>query len=306
MGLKRHFSVAAVAGLWAVEMLIPSSAECQWRPTRQFTVRDGLVQSQISEIAQDADGYLWVATQGGLCRFDGQTFRRFTREDGLPDNVVNGVDTLGSEAWIATDLAGIAHWDGTSFTNIPDLPLPEGEMLTGVRALSDGTILVTSNEGVLAYRNHHWTLIDDRPSWVLLKGTGDRSISIGHTPLSIDKDLKISPLIELKEEQNLLAAAENPDHTWIALQPHTLSLIQGSDVRWMTPDIDGEITTLLADESGSGLWIGTDQGLWRRHEDGVVEKMFIEPELPGDPFAVSDADTMIKYINANARMPQSI
>ena len=31
--------------------------------------------------------------------------------------------------------------------------------------------------------------------------------------------------------------------------------------------------------------------------DGVVEKMFIEPEEPGDPFSVSDADTMLKYLD---------
>ena len=31
-------------------------------------------------------------------------------------------------------------------------------------------------------------------------------------------------------------------------------------------------------------------------KNGVVEKMFIEPNEPGDPFKVSDADTMIKYL----------
>ncbi len=40
-------------------------------------------------------------------------------------------------------------------------------------------------------------------------------------------------------------------------------------------------------------------------KDGVVEKMFIEPQKPGDPFEVSDADTMLNYINAEAELPQS-
>lgn len=30
--------------------------------------------------------------------------------------------------------------------------------------------------------------------------------------------------------------------------------------------------------------------------DGVIEKMFIEPDVPGDPFEVSDADTMLKFL----------
>ena len=40
-------------------------------------------------------------------------------------------------------------------------------------------------------------------------------------------------------------------------------------------------------------------------KDGVVEKMFIEPQKPGDPFEVSDADTMLNYIHAEAELPQS-
>jgi glutaredoxin-like protein len=35
--------------------------------------------------------------------------------------------------------------------------------------------------------------------------------------------------------------------------------------------------------------------------DGVVEKMFIEPDVPGDPFEVSDADTMMKYLRPNQK-----
>ena len=45
--------------------------------------------------------------------------------------------------------------------------------------------------------------------------------------------------------------------------------------------------------------LGFGERSWRYSmlvKDGVVEKMFIEPEKPGDPFEVSDADTMLKYI----------
>ncbi|MCZ6892460.1 MAG: glutaredoxin domain-containing protein [Gammaproteobacteria bacterium] len=37
--------------------------------------------------------------------------------------------------------------------------------------------------------------------------------------------------------------------------------------------------------------------------DGVVEKMFVEPELEGDPYEVSDADTMLGYIAPAAHKP---
>ena len=41
-------------------------------------------------------------------------------------------------------------------------------------------------------------------------------------------------------------------------------------------------------------------------KDGVIEKMFIEPDLPGDPFEVSDADTMLNFIAPNASKPLDV
>lgn len=36
-------------------------------------------------------------------------------------------------------------------------------------------------------------------------------------------------------------------------------------------------------------------------EDGTIRKMFIEPDVPGDPFEVSDADTMLKYLSPDRK-----
>jgi glutaredoxin-like protein len=55
--------------------------------------------------------------------------------------------------------------------------------------------------------------------------------------------------------------------------------------------------------------IGFGDRSWRYSmlvKNGVVEKMFIEPDQPGDPFGVSDADTMLAYIAPSANKPQSV
>lgn len=41
-------------------------------------------------------------------------------------------------------------------------------------------------------------------------------------------------------------------------------------------------------------------------DDGKIEKMFIEPDEPGDPFLVSDADTMLAYYAPNAQLPKRV
>ncbi|PLZ93841.1 glutathione peroxidase [Fischerella muscicola CCMEE 5323] len=74
------------------------------------------------------------------------------------------------------------------------------------------------------------------------------------------------------------------------------------------PDGNGEFTDgmgMLVDKSD----LGFGKRSWRYSmlvKDGVVEKMFIEPEEPGDPFKVSDAETMLAYINPEAVKPKCI
>jgi glutathione-dependent peroxiredoxin len=40
--------------------------------------------------------------------------------------------------------------------------------------------------------------------------------------------------------------------------------------------------------------------------DGTIEKMFIEPDQPGDPYVVSDADTMLEYLDPGSRKPDQV
>ncbi len=74
----------------------------------------------------------------------------------------------------------------------------------------------------------------------------------------------------------------------------------------LIPDGAGIFTEamgMLVDKSEIGL----GKRSWRYSmlvRDGVVEKMFIEPVKPGDPFEVSDADTMLDYINPEANKPK--
>ncbi len=76
----------------------------------------------------------------------------------------------------------------------------------------------------------------------------------------------------------------------------------------LIPDGNGEFTEgmgMLVDKAD----LGFGKRSWRYSmlvKNGVVEKMFIEPEEPGDPFKVSDADTMLRYINPKAAKPQTV
>lgn len=83
---------------------------------------------------------------------------------------------------------------------------------------------------------------------------------------------------------------------------------QKADNITFVPDGNGEFTEkmgLLVDKSD----IGFGKRSWRYSaiiKNKIVTKMFIEPQKPGDPFEVSDADTMLSYLNPNASRPADI
>jgi glutaredoxin-like protein len=76
----------------------------------------------------------------------------------------------------------------------------------------------------------------------------------------------------------------------------------------LVPDGNGEFTAgmgMLVDKTD----LGFGERSWRYSmlvKDGVVQKMFVEPKKAGDPFEVSDADTMLAYVNPHAKKPDQV
>jgi len=74
------------------------------------------------------------------------------------------------------------------------------------------------------------------------------------------------------------------------------------------PDGNGAFTEgmgMLVDKED----LGFGKRSWRYSmlvRDGIIEKMFIEPEKPGDPFDVSDADTMLGYVAPAGAAPLDV
>lgn len=74
------------------------------------------------------------------------------------------------------------------------------------------------------------------------------------------------------------------------------------------PDGNGDFT------EGMGMLVdkrelGFGRRSWRYSmlvRDGIIEKIFIEPEREGDPFEVSDADTMLAYLAPDAEVPEPV
>lgn len=86
-----HSLMRPILFLLTAGMLACGSAWTQERSHLQFTTKDGLPGDNIYSIVQDKDGFIWIATETGLSRFDGKTFKNFTVKDGLPGNEITSL-----------------------------------------------------------------------------------------------------------------------------------------------------------------------------------------------------------------------
>ena len=76
----------------------------------------GLAQKSVTALLQDPDGFIWVGTQGGLHRFDGQRYDLYRENPGdansVPDSFITALASDGGRGlWIGTYSQYVARLD---------------------------------------------------------------------------------------------------------------------------------------------------------------------------------------------------
>ncbi|MFA5684121.1 MAG: diguanylate cyclase [Lysobacteraceae bacterium] len=115
---------------------------------RRFTSEEGLPQNSVNAIVQDHRGYLWLATFGGLARFDGSAFRVFrSTSSGGPasDRILSLLLDPQERLWIGTEGAGVSLLDNDGFRHVPVCGA-SCEVRT-LWLLDAGTVLANSTSG---------------------------------------------------------------------------------------------------------------------------------------------------------------
>ena len=101
-----------------VLLFLGSSCFAQSYNFTKHSVKEGMAQSQVTDMCQDKYGSLWFATMGGVSRYDGIHYYRYDQRNGLPSNETYRVlsDSFG-DIWIAT-IEGISRFNGSEIKNI--------------------------------------------------------------------------------------------------------------------------------------------------------------------------------------------
>jgi ligand-binding sensor domain-containing protein/two-component sensor histidine kinase len=117
-------------------MVVRVAGQFTHPPYRQYTLRDGLSQMQVTCILQDSRGYIWVGTKEGLNCFNGEKIISFDEKDGLINGYIQDiVEDPSGKIWFSTN-KGVASFDGNKITSYPS----NIHLSTGLVVTDDGKL----------------------------------------------------------------------------------------------------------------------------------------------------------------------
>lgn len=243
---------------------------------QSWSTENGLPQNSVHQVFQSSDGYIWIATEDGIARFDGIDFKIFNHENTAAftssDTCCIAQDSAGS-LWIGTSDGlvqyakgafrrypmadvivslttedngsvvvltsnNILHFNGDGFT---PLPLPSSITPTALSKAENGSLWIASASGIFQYRQGHL-----RPS----------PLSPTHTTEAIEG---IGSLLN--------------NGLWLRTTS-SIVLLQNGHERTLQAGHElpaARIQSALSDSRGE-LWIGTNQGLFVLDKSGLPQR----------------------------------
>ncbi|MBN2666182.1 MAG: histidine kinase [Bacteroidales bacterium] len=270
-------------------------------PWREYTVSDGLPQTQANQLYEDSRGFIWILTRNGISRFDGLEFRNYFRKDGLPSNLVNWIleDHQGT-VWALT-LEGLSEYNGYGFRFFPYTERSSSENFAYACSLGDSIALIlkdlaSGRNRMISFRKGVYTDYSDKydgfshlnvVTFLPDRNSGDFVIldSLGHLWRYRNKEVtRLGDLtaVSLRQDRGKIivqSSSESYEYSAGALIP--LNIINSTgraemnargnvtglplvyfDGREVT-EIDHPLLSSYLIDSESNLWLGSEVNLHR-------------------------------------------
>ena len=243
-----------------------------------WSLQQGLPQISVASIVQDRQGYIWVATQAGVARFDGVRFTTYEPDThpALPGLWTRTLmaDSAG-RVWIGT-YKGLALHDKGVFSTVVAADAARFPILEINAIIEDeGRIIVAATQGVfdlvagkLVHRAGSpapaTALLEHGPA--LLVGT------LGAVWRLQDGAATAVPLQSAMEKGQVTRLVHAHGKTWAGT---TLGLMVLNGGQWESatdePILQNSPTTVLYQDSNHTLWVASNAGIARLRDGKVTE-----------------------------------
>ncbi len=264
-GLLRGGAGRRLLGLLlaAAASILPAQGTYRFR---SYGPDQGLTNLATSCITQDATGYIWVGTEGGAFRYDGQRFLRFAQNEGIADAVVNDIRCFSNGAIVVITTGGIFRFDGRRFQPARPGPGVRFQDRPKLAEARDGAILMASFSGLSRSTD-----------------LGDTFERVPNVPPGAITALWVDPAtgeILAAQREGIPGDGRKPDYHLLRGRPH------GAGVAWERQDLpqplNGDRYDGIVKDKWGHVWVRGANHLLRLPSWGAAP-LEMTAFLPGKP-----------------------
>jgi len=124
------------------------SVQAQQYALKHFTVEDGLPSSNLYDVVQDKDGFLWIATEGGMAKYDGHEFLKSPIKEVEKDAIVNLYVDSNNQLWMIDLSTRISAYKDGAFRRVVDLDDEKQYQHVQLYEDNNGNIWFANQEGL--------------------------------------------------------------------------------------------------------------------------------------------------------------
>ena len=179
---------------------------------------------------QAKDGYLWIATIGGVSKFDGKNFTNYNKSNGLLNNVITAIHETGTGEILIACQGGMVLIDGNQLFQYPFPDTLNNVIIFDIEELNGDVYLTTNGFGVFRW-NHEITEIirfeDENQNFIRTAEKIDQSLLLGSKAGIHEFNGRSAREIISNISVNKIATSENS--WWIATTKHGIINISKTD-----------------------------------------------------------------------------
>ncbi len=224
----------------------------------QFTNENDLPSNEVYAVFQDSKGYLWLATDRGVSKYDGNQFRNYTSKDGLPDNTIfNFYEDQKHRIWFLTYNGELGYYKNGHFQKLKKEP--EGVkmghgLIHSIYVNADTLQILARGEDIMTNNVYQ---IGDSTSQFMYQQRSESAA--GYYPLETDEVL----IRGVKDTASLRLAG------WFRIFPHTEYAGSFNMNKWI-----GKNYLYLARGNWLGLYeMKSDSMLYEHHFKNTIRRI---------------------------------
>ena len=240
-----------------------------------FDVDQGLPISNIRDLFHDSRGFLWIATDLGVMKYDGMNLSVFSKKEGLSGNIVWGIyEDSKRNMWFTTLDGGITKYDGYSFYHLTESEgLISNKVLSAIEDNESNMWFGSDGGGLVKFSNNQitsYTSNEGLPTDFFFNISKDKSGNLwigsnGAGTIRFDgKRFSLIPNQYVEDNSyNFVSFHDSKHRLWIGTYNGGLYRFTDNKIvhySKSTGFLGNSIRSIKEDSEGS-IWVGTTNGL---------------------------------------------